>query len=77
MFRVEGVTVGDWRATVRRIGFGESTADLHVVPGENAFTITVDASGETLKNVDVVEKRTSLRLADFENAKRAASQAPS
>ena len=69
MFRVEGLTMGDWHATVRRIGYGESAFDLHIASGENAFTITVDAAGETLRDVKVVEKRISVRLVDFEKRK--------
>ncbi len=69
MFRVESLPIGEWHATVRRIGFGESVFDLHVAPGDNAFTVIVDASSETLKDVSVVDKRTSPRLADFERRK--------
>jgi len=67
--RVDGLTVGNWHATVRRIGYGQSAFDLPIASGENAFTMTVDGSTETLKDVNVVEKRTSVRLVDFEKRK--------
>ncbi|MEO7360039.1 MAG: TonB-dependent receptor [Gemmatimonadaceae bacterium] len=67
--RVDGLTVGNWHATVRRIGYGESAFDLPIALGENAFTVTVDASSEALKDVNVVEKRTGMRLVDFEKRK--------
>ena len=69
VFRVQGLSIGDWHATVRRIGYSESVFDLRIVPGDNAFTITVDVSAAVLEDVNVVEKRTSLRLVDFENRK--------
>jgi hypothetical protein len=69
VFRVDGMPAGEWHATVRRIGYGESAFDLHIASGENAFTVTVDASSETLKDVNVVEKRTSVRLVEFEKRK--------
>ena len=69
VFRAEGLLMGDWHATVRRIGYNESAFDFHIAPGENAFTLTVDASAETLDDVSVVEKRTSVRLAEYEKRK--------
>lgn len=75
IFRAEGLAVGDWHATVRRIGYNESAFDLHIASGDNAFTVTVDVSSETLKDVNVVEKKTSIRLADYE--KRRARGEPS
>lgn len=69
VFRVDGLPVGDWHATVRRIGFNESAFDLHIASGDNAFTVTVETSAETLRDVNVVEKRTSVRLVEFEKRK--------
>lgn len=70
IFRVEGILPGNWQTSVRRIGYNEAVLELPIAAGENAFTVTVDVSPATLKDVNVVEKGVrSLRLVDYEKRK--------
>ncbi|MBC8087391.1 MAG: TonB-dependent receptor [Phycisphaerae bacterium] len=67
VFRVEGLIVGEWRASVRRIGFRETSVDLHLWAGDNIYAIEVDETPASLTDVEVVAPRVgSIRLRDFE-----------
>lgn len=76
VFRIDGLRTGEWHASVRRIGFKETSVDFHLLAGDNVYTIAVDEIPAALTDVKVVAARTvSIRLRDFEA--RAARGEPS
>lgn len=67
VFRVDGLIAGEWRASVRRIGFKETSVDFHLLAGDNIYTIEVNETPSELTDVKVVAPRlASIRLRDFE-----------
>lgn len=68
IFRADGLKTGEWHASIRRIGFRETTVDFHLLEGDNIYTIAVDEVPAELSDVRVVSSRPySIRLRDFED----------
>ncbi len=67
VFRISGLVAGAWHASVRHIGFRETSVDFQLMVGDNIYTIAVDELPPELTDVKVVAPRVaSIRLRDFE-----------